>query len=168
MSDRDFRNKVIELQDTLMPYALSLTNDREDANDLMQETMYKAMKYRTKFEDGTNMNAWMYIIMKNTFINTYRKRSKIYFSEINDELLSGKFNKPYNGLDMEDLTNIVSSIPESIRTPFMRYFNGYTYQEIADEFSIPLGTVKSKIFSARKELKDRLSKVGVTSSSMYA
>ena len=168
MSTQEFQTKVIALQDFLKPYALNLTNDLEDTYDLLQETMFKALSNKEKFEQGTNIKAWLYTIMKNIFINNYRRKVKMRVSsdgtENNFYLNSGQQEEPniaQSKMVMDDLMRIVATLPDEYRLPFMRHYEGYKYQEIADELDLPLGTVKSRIFLARQELKKKLNKVNI-------
>lgn len=169
MSAREFQTKVIDLQNFLKPYAYNLTNDFDDTQDLLQETMYKALNNKDKFEEGTNIKAWLYTIMKNIFINNYRKKTRMKTTNDSTEntffLDSGQHDEPnaaQSKLIMEDLMGLVESLPNEYKIPFIRHHHGFKYQEIADELSLPLGTVKSRIFLARQELKKKLSKLNIT------
>ena len=135
----------------------------EDAKDLYQETAYRALFNRDKFQPGTNFKAWMFTIMKNIFINNYRKKVKantILDTTDNQYYLnSGNHstaNSAEGGIMLKELTAMVSALDDSIRVPFVMHFEGFKYQEIADELQLPLGTVKSRIFFARKELKEKI------------
>lgn len=169
MSALEFQAKVISLHEFLKPYALNLTNDLEDTNDLLQETMFKALSNKDKFQQGTNIKAWLYTIMKNVFINNYRRKSKMRVTSDSTEnsfyLDSGQKqvpNQAQSKMVMDDLMSIVNTLPEEYRTPFMRHYEGFKYQEIADELDLPLGTVKSRIFLARQELKKKLQRVNIS------
>lgn len=168
MSTQEFQSKVIALQGFLKPYALNLTNDLEDTNDLLQETMFKALSNKDKFEDGTNIKAWLYTIMKNIFINNYRRKTKM---RVTGDSTDNSFyldygqqaepNAAQSKMVMEDLWKVLTSLPDEYRLPFIRHYEGYKYQEIADEFDLPLGTVKSRIFLARQELKKKLQRINI-------
>lgn len=169
MSTLEFQSKIISLQTFLRPYALNLTNDLEDTYDLLQETMFKALSNKDKFQQGTNIKAWLYTIMKNVFINNYRRKTKMKVTPDGTEnsfyLDSGQSvepNKAQGKMVMDDLMKVVNSLPEEYRTPFLRHYEGYKYQEIADELDLPLGTVKSRIFLARQELKKKLQRINIT------
>ena len=169
MSTQEFQAKVIALQNFLKPYALNLTNDLEDTNDLLQETMFKALSNKDKFEQGTNIKAWLYTIMKNIFINNYRRKTKMRITSDGTEntfYLDSNQQTEGNGaqgnLVMDDLMKIVAGLPEEYRLPFMRHYEGFKYQEIADELALPLGTVKSRIFLARQELKKKLQRINIS------
>jgi len=169
MSTQEFQTKVIALQTFLKPYALNLTNDLEDTNDLLQETIFKALSNKDKFEDGTNIKAWLYTIMKNIFINNYRRKSKMRITSdgtdnsfLLDNGQAEEPNRAQSKMIMEDLNKVVNALPEEYRIPFIRHYEGYKYQEIADELDLPLGTVKSRIFLARQELKKKLQRINIT------
>jgi RNA polymerase sigma-70 factor (ECF subfamily) len=140
-----------------------LTKDSEDANDLLQETMLKAFTNREKFAEGTNLKAWLYTIMKNTFITNYQRLiRKNTFIDTTDNLHfinsfnTATYNLAYSTFSMEDIDKAVESIDEAYRLPFIMHFRGFKYHEIAEKLHIPIGTVKNRIHIARKELKDKL------------
>ncbi len=147
----------------LQGFALKLTKDVEDANDLYQDTMVKILSNQEKFLIGTNFRAWASTIMRNVFINSYRKRkvaNTIFDSTDNSYYLDAGPQTVLNDGDakmtMDELMNAVGSIKEELSQPFMMAYYGYKYDEIADQLELPLGTVKSRIFFARKELQDKL------------
>jgi RNA polymerase sigma factor (sigma-70 family) len=159
MTQIQFNNALMALEEKLHYYALSLTTDSERANDLLQETFLKALTYREKFTENTNFKAWIYTIMKNTFINDYRRsiKTKSTFSGANNEfhLLISK-NKVYPAPDSfyssKEISNSINALEDEYRVPFTMFIDGYKYKEIAEELSLPLGTVKSRIFFTRKKL----------------
>ncbi|MDQ3140668.1 MAG: RNA polymerase sigma factor [Bacteroidota bacterium] len=164
MSSVEFFNQFELQTQTLNNFAYSLTRDAEDAKDLYQETAFRALSNRDKFQPGTNFKAWLITIMKNIFINNYRRKIKggivsdnsenqYYFNSISNSVL----NRAESDMMMKELNGMVESLDESLRIPFLRYYHGYKYQEIADELGLPLGTVKSRIFFARKALKNMIS-----------
>ena len=160
MSKVEFNNNLYALEPSLKSFAMNLTKDSEDAKDLYQETTFRAITNRDKFKAGTNLKAWLFTIMKNIFINNYRKKSKkrtLFDSTDNLYYLNSTKSAISNGagtnLTLEELNKMIADLDESIRTPFEMHFEGYKYQEIADQLELPLGTVKSRIFFARKELK---------------
>jgi len=161
MSTLEFDSKFDLLTMALRSFAFNLTKNDEDAKDLYQETAFRAMTNRDKFRPGTNFKAWCYTIMKNIFINNYRKKVKrktILDSTDNDYYLnsgsSAVLNHAGSNIMMKELNRMVESLDDSIKKPFLMHFDGFKYQEIANELSLPLGTVKSRIFFARKALKD--------------
>lgn len=163
MGTAEFDNNFYGLTPVLKTFAYSLTRDREDANDLYQETAYRAMNNREKFRPGTNFKAWLFTIMKNIFINNYRRKVKsntIFDSTDNMYYLnSGSVvidNKGESKIFMDDLQEMIANLEDNIRIPFLKHFEGFKYQEIATELDLPLGTIKSRIFFARKALKKEI------------
>ncbi len=163
MTPMEFNGKLNTLQTLLHSFAYNLTKNMEDAKDLYQETAYRALFNRDKFQPGTNFKAWMFTIMKNIFINNYRKKVKantILDTTDNQYYLNSGSHATANaaegGIMLKELNGMVESLDDSIRIPFLMHFEGFKYQEIADELLLPLGTVKSRIFFARKELKGKI------------
>lgn len=163
MTTIHFNNKLIDMQDELRRYAYKLTVDINDADDLLQETSLKALTNRDKFTDGTNFKGWMYTIMKNIFINDYRKntREQTFVDKSDNQSLIDSAQHLYADsteqlYDNKELKRIVMRLPEDFRTPFMMFTSGYKYREISDKLNLPLGTVKSRIFSTRKKLQNEL------------
>jgi len=151
----------------LKGYAMKLVRDVEDANDLVQETMLKAFRNKDKFAEGTNLKGWLYTMMKNIFINNYRRmvNSNIFSDDtenqfyINSMSTSGK-NNAETRLAMEDIQKALENLSENLRKPFMMSYEGYKYEEIANHLSIPLGTVKIRIHNARHKLQESLMNYG--------
>jgi RNA polymerase sigma-70 factor, ECF subfamily len=165
MSQLEFYSRFDQMSTILNSFAYNLTKNVEDAKDLFQETAYRALTNRDKFRPGTNFKAWLFTIMKNIFINNYRKKVKantIMDSTDNHYYLnSGSAeisNLAESDIMMQELTKMIDALDESIRIPFLMHYQGYKYQEIAEHLDLPLGTVKSRIFFARKELKDGIQK----------
>ena len=163
MTTMEFNSRLNSLTTLLHSFAYNLTKNTEDAKDLYQETAFRALSNRDKFQPGTNFKAWMFTIMKNIFINNYRKKVKantILDTTDNQYYLNSGSHATGNAAEgsimLKELTSLVSSLDDSIRIPFLMHFEGFKYQEIADELQLPLGTVKSRIFFARKELKDKI------------
>ena len=163
MNKLDFTDSFYKLTPSLKSFAYNLTKDSEESKDLYQETAFRAMTNRDKFRAGTNMKAWLFTIMKNIFINNYRKKVKantIMDSTDNMYFLNSTDNSISNGagtnIMMEELGGMIKNLDISIRVPFEMHYVGYKYQEIANELELPLGTVKSRIFFARKELKHQI------------
>lgn len=165
MSTIEFHTKFSTLTSVLYSFAYNLTKNIEDSRDLFQETAFRALSNRDKFSPGTNFKAWVFTIMKNIFINNYRKKVKantIMDSTDNQYYINSGSTAVVNDGDsnilMEELNAMVESLDDSIRVPFEMHHDGFKYQEIADELRLPLGTVKSRIFFARKELKEKIYK----------
>jgi len=147
----------------LQSHALRFTGDEDEAKDLVQDTLIKGIRFCEKFERGTNIRGWLYVIMRNTFINNYRKDQKKHLvikrdEELSDTTLlkSGERNASEGKFVMEDIQQVMESIPSAFRIPFQRYFEGYKYEEISVQLNIPLGTVKTHIHQARLLLKKYL------------
>ena len=163
MSNIDFNEMLVTNADFLKPFAITLTRDNEAAQDLFQETMFRALANKDKYNVGTNIKAWLYTIMRNIFINNYRRRAKqntIFDSTPNEFLLNYNqatiANTAESNLKIKDITAAIHDLPEIFRNPFLLYFDGYKYHEIADMLHEPLGTIKSRIHFARKLLKAQI------------
>jgi RNA polymerase sigma factor (sigma-70 family) len=163
MENMTLSNEICNHRSCLETFAMKFTNDVEDANDLVQDTIIKAIRYHEMYKQGTNLRGWLYTIMKNTFINDYRRGSKrnalIQTSEdlSSFQLLgSAQTNKGENKFMMEDINKALEKLQPEYSGPFLRYFEGYKYHEIAEELNIPIGTVKTRIHVARQILKEQL------------
>lgn len=163
MTAIEFNHQLVELQNPLKYFALKLTTDSADAEDLLQETFLKALKYKDKFADQTNLKAWLYTIMKNTFINNYRRAARTrtiidstqeaYYVNSSASVSSISPESEYN---FKEVSKTVDRLNDDCRIPFTMHNEGYKYKEIAKELDMPIGTVKSRIFLARKKLSSAL------------
>lgn len=165
MSTVEFNNLLVSNADFLKPFAINLTKDSEAAKDLFQETMFRALANQEKYNVGTNIKAWLYTIMRNIFINNYRRKAKqntIFDHSANDFLLNynqgNAVNQAESVIRTKELHAAIDKLPEIFKKPFLMYFNGYKYHEIADMLREPLGTIKSRIHFARKMLKTQVSR----------
>jgi RNA polymerase sigma factor (sigma-70 family) len=165
MSSPEFNEMLLTNADFLKPFAINLTRDNEAANDLYQETLYKALANREKYHVGTNIRAWLFTIMRNIFINDYLRKTKhktIFDSTPNEYLINLKQTTVSNAAESEmrvkEINKAIQELPEIFKTPFLLYFDGYKYNEIADVLNEPLGTIKSRIHFARKLLKEQISR----------
>ena len=165
MSKVEFDQLLLNNTEFLKPFAVTLTRDQEVAKDLLQETMFRALANKDKYNVGTNIKAWLYTILRNIFINNYRRKAKqntIFDSTPNDFLLNYNqvttSNAAEGSLTMKDIQGAIHKLPEIFRNPFMLYFEGYKYHEISVMLSEPLGTIKSRIHFARKLLKEQLTR----------
>jgi RNA polymerase sigma-70 factor (ECF subfamily) len=170
MTQVEFNHQVKTHYQPLRGFAMKLTQDHEDANDLVQETMLKAFRNRDKFEDGTNLKGWLYTIMKNIFINNYRRMVK--GSVVTDDTENQVYinnaahsvrNDGEGRMVMKEINRAVGLLSDNLRTPFLMSYEGYKYEEIARQLSVPLGTVKIRIHVARQKLKKQLSPYGTSS-----
>jgi RNA polymerase sigma-70 factor, ECF subfamily len=163
MTLQEFNHRMLSLQNSLQYYAYSLTTNTDDANDLLQDTFLKALTNKDKFDPATNMKAWVYTIMKNTFINNYRKAKRantiiddsqdLYYINSNQKDHSIDPDSHYNH---GEIMRAIRELDDSQRIPFERHVEGYKYKEIAKELDLPIGTVKSRIFLTRKKLSEKL------------
>ena len=165
MSALEFTSQFDKVSSMLHTFAYNLTKNIEDAEDLFQETAFRAITNRDKFQQGTNLKAWLFTIMKNIFINNYRKKVKkrtIIDTTDNDYYINSGNNAVMNSAEskimMDELNFMIEELDDSIKVPFEMHHIGYKYQEIADKLKLPLGTVKSRIFFARRELKQMVNK----------
>ncbi len=168
MSTNDFYNQIDIINSPLHNFALSLTRDLEDSRDLFQETVYKALKNKDKFKIGTNFKAWVLTLMRNTFINNYRKKKRSKVKTVADDSLemitntrSAAANEGESNMAMQELMAMLDSLDEKLRQPFWMNYLGMSYQEMADALETPLGTIKSRIFFAKKELQKMVLRAGL-------
>ena len=165
MSSPQFTEILLTNADFLKPFAINLTRDTEAANDLYQDTLYKALANQEKYNEGTNIKAWLFTIMRNIFINNYRRKAKqktIFDNSPNDFLINQNqatiSNAAESDMRIKEIKKAIQGLPEIFKTPFLLYFDGYKYNEIAEVLTEPLGTIKSRIHFARKLLKEQISR----------
>lgn len=150
------------LQANLLNFAYMLTSNRDDAYDLLQDTTLKALDNEDKYTNNTNFKGWVFTIMRNIFINNYRRAGRaatvvdttenLYHLNLSQD--SG-LETPEGSYSVNEITNAINSFPDEYRIPFSMHVQGYKYNEIAEQMNLPLGTVKSRIFFARKKLQTR-------------
>jgi RNA polymerase sigma factor (sigma-70 family) len=164
MSNIEFNQLLVKNAEFLKPFAITLTRDSEDAKDLFQETLFRALANKDKYNVGTNVKAWLYTIMRNIFINNYRRKAKqnTIFDKTGTDFLinynqAATTNAAESNLRIKDIQAAMNNLPEIFRNPFLLYFDGFKYHEIADMLHEPLGTIKSRIHFARKLLKNQIS-----------
>lgn len=158
-----FKNSVLSLQGNLLSFALKLTLNKEEAQDLVQETTLKALNNEEKYVANANFKGWMLTIMRNIFINNYRRNARentvIDSSEdcfhLNLSQDSG-IGTPESCYAMQEIATILAGFPPDFRKPFSMHVAGYKYEEISERLDMPLGTVKSRIFFTRKRLREIL------------
>lgn len=163
MRATDFYDNLLNLEHGLGKFALSLTQEKADAEDLVQETFLKALLYQERFVKNDNFKAWTYTIMRNTFINNYRRRLRSFtFKDHTDD--ASLINKSYSASSEDpdsrysviEMTENIEQLKDKHRLPLEMFINGYKYHEIADELQLSIGTVKSRIFFSRKILQVQL------------
>ena len=168
MSTNDFYTQIDMISSPLNNFALSLTRDMEDSRDLFQDTVYKALKNKDKFKIGTNFKAWVLTLMRNTFINGYRRKKRSKVKTVADDSLemitntqSAAANEGESNIAMQELMMMLDELDEKLRQPFWMNYLGMSYQEVADALDTPLGTIKSRIFFARKEMQEKVIRAGL-------
>ncbi len=162
MAALEFNQVLLTNAEFLKPFAVTLTRDTEAAKDLFQETIYRALINKDKYKVGTNVKAWLYTIMRNVFINGYRRKAKqqtIFDATPNEILLNSNkvsiLNEAASILHLKEIQKAIYKLPDIFKTPFLLYFDGFKYHEIAEALNEPLGTIKSRIHFARKLLKEQ-------------
>ena len=162
MKSVSFRKDLVGVQDELLRFAYKLTTDREEANDLLQETSLKALDNEDKYMPDTNFKGWMYTIMRNLFINNYRRSVRELnfldsnftdYAQIQVAKDDDKFEETY---DLKLLYRIINKLPDDTKQPFMMFVSGLKYKEIAEKMDLPIGTIKSRLHFARKKLQKDL------------
>ncbi len=167
---KDFENEAIPHRDALYNFAYQLTGDSDEADDLTQETLLRAFRFFDKFEKGTNCKAWLFRIMKNTYINIYRKQKKspekVDYEEVENYYENIKASSAdsshlekdlYDNLLDDEISYALSSLPEEARTVLLLCdIEGFSYEEIAGFLDCPIGTVRSRLHRARKMLYNKL------------
>ncbi len=162
MASVKFQTNLMNLQSNLLNFAYMLTSNRDDAYDLLQDTTLKALDNEDKFTENTNLKGWVFTIMRNIFINNYRRAGRaativdttenLYLLNISQE--SG-LETPEGSYSASEITDAINEFSDEYRIPFSMHVAGYKYNEIAEKMDLPLGTVKSRIFFARKKLQER-------------
>jgi len=162
MASTKFQTNLMNVQSNLLNFAYMLTSNRDDAYDLLQDTTLKALDNEDKYTDGTNFKGWVFTIMRNIFINNYRRgvrsatiidtTENLYHINLSQD--SG-IASPEDSYGAAEITAAINEFPDEYRIPFSMHVAGYKYNEIADHMGLPLGTVKSRIFFARRKLQAR-------------
>lgn len=163
MRTATFAQNLLNVQIELLNFAYKLTSDREDANDLLQETSLKALDNEEKYTAETNFKGWIYTIMRNIFINNYRKtlRDQTYVDQTDNlfylnQNIDIETDSTEGSYDLKEMRRIVNALPKEYRVPFAMYVSGFKYREIADKLNLPLGTIKSRIYFTRQKLQKEL------------
>ncbi len=163
MSDSNFKRRLLGLQSNLLNFAYQLTSSRDAAQDLVQDTTLKVLDNEDKYVDNVNFKGWVFTIMRNIFINKYRHQVRcatvvdttedLYHLNLSQE--SG-LDTPEGSYAAKEISEAINTFGDEYRVPFSMYVAGYKYSEIAEKMSLPLGTVKSRIFLARQRLQGML------------
>jgi len=160
MNALQFQNKIMSMQENMLRFAMILTANKDDAEDLLQDTTLKALDNYKKYIDNTNFKGWVLTIMRNIFINNYRKivRNQTVidhtgeFYHLNLPQDSG-LDTPEGAFTIKEINNAITSLSNELKLPFSMYVSGYKYNEISENLNLPLGTIKGRIFLARQELQ---------------
>jgi RNA polymerase sigma-70 factor (ECF subfamily) len=156
----EFTQALTKNAEYLKPVAITLTHDPQDASDLLQETLFRALAHSDKYSIGTNIKAWLYIIMRNVFINDFRKRVKrnVIPDHSAEDLLynspqTATANTAISTIRIKEIQTAIAKLPGILKAPFVLYFEGFKYKEISNMLNEPMGTIKSRIHFARKLLR---------------
>ncbi len=160
MSNQDFQEKLLALQANMLNFAYLLTSNREDAYDLLQDTTLKALANEDKFTENTNFKGWVFTIMRNIFINNYRRATRTTITTDSSEnqyqlnqLQESDYQSPEDSYAIKEVNATIKTFPPAYRIPFSMHLAGYRYAEIAKQMHLPVGTVKSRIYYARQRLR---------------
>lgn len=163
MSSKNFQAKPLAIQSNLLNFAYTLTSNRDDAYDLLQDTTLKVLDNEEKYVDNVNFKGWAFTIMRNLFINNYRKAArKSTITDSSDDLYllslpqDSGYATPEGSMAVSEIQTVISTFHDDYRIPFTMHLRGYKYAEIAKETGLPLGTVKSRIYFARQRLQTKL------------
>lgn len=165
-----FNDEIIPHLDSLYNFALRLTTDHSDAEDLVQDTIVKAFRFFDSYEKGTNAKAWLFRILKNSFINNYRKNLKkpqsVDYDEVSSYYESVRAERTdtsdlesiiYRNLMDDNFTSALAKLPEDFRTVVLLCdVDGFTYEEISNMLDVPIGTIRSRLHRGRNLLKTEL------------
>lgn len=160
---QDLEQKLIGLYENLLNFALTLTPNKQDANDLAQETTLRALANLDKYYENVNFKGWVFTIMHNLFVNNYRHMARshslidqsksLYILDVSN---GSNFDCPEGAYSVREMNKLINSFEENYRVPFKMHLSGYKYEEIAEHLRLPLGTVKNRIFYIRKRLQEKL------------
>ena len=163
MTTTEFSHQIAKLRPTLKTFTYRFTSNGDDSQDLVQDTILKALTYKDKFRDDTNLKGWLFTIMRNTYINNYRKARRektshddtkdLHFLNVEDEYT---FHRPEGSLEFKETWRNMNLIKDELLIPFKMHTTGYKYHEIAEHLKLPIGTVKNRIFHARKEIQKKM------------
>lgn len=159
-----FQTKLLSIQSNLLNFAFLLTSNKDDAYDLLQDTTLKVLANQDKYVENVNFKGWVFTIMRNIFINNYRKsvRNNTMLDKTEDLVYlnlpqDSGIETPEGSIAVHEITELIKRFPKNYRVPFVMHLSGYKYTEIAERTGLPLGTVKSRIFFARQKLQKELS-----------
>jgi RNA polymerase sigma factor (sigma-70 family) len=170
MKATDITQQILNLRPTLRIFTQRFTRNREESHDLVQDTLLKALLHKDQFAAHSNLKGWLFTIMRNTFINNYRRTQRsrtsrdysqdLYYLNVED---THTFHSPSSSYEYHDLWKNINELKEEFLIPFKLHTSGYKYEEIAEYLHVPIGTVKNRIFHARKEIQKKLKGYSLTS-----
>lgn len=154
---QSFQSEVLTYRPQLLSYALRLTANAEDAEDLLQDTMFKVIKNKDKFINNVNLKGWLFRIMHNIFVNNVRaKRLEFEDVDLNNYRYEISPTTADEACYLSEITSLINSLSEAEKQTFSMFVSGYQYSEIAQQLNVPLGTIKSRIFNVRRKLTKSL------------
>ncbi|MDD2961364.1 MAG: RNA polymerase sigma factor [Muribaculaceae bacterium] len=163
MKSTNFQERLLHLQENMMNFAYILTSNREEAKDLLQDTTLKALDNESKYVDNVNFKGWLFTIMRNIFINNYRrivrtqrivdKTGDLNYLNLPQE---SRLSTPEDCFNVKEINRTINGFSDEYRIPFTMHIAGYKYNEIAEKMDLPLGTIKSRIFFVRQRLQNIL------------
>jgi RNA polymerase sigma factor (sigma-70 family) len=162
MSTLEFNHLVTMNSNQLRGFAFNYTKNWDDAEDLIQDTLYKALRYKDYFQEGTNFKGWLFTIMRNIFINGYKRKKlqqNLLEESAHNVMINGsklKEDTITSSLNHQEILKAIETLSDDYKKPFQMFVDGFHYDEIAAEMGIPMGTVKSRIFHARQKLSKML------------
>jgi RNA polymerase sigma-70 factor (ECF subfamily) len=163
MTATEFCSQLIDIEKSLMKFAYRLTSKKEDAKDLVQDTFLKALSRKDKYVDNEKFKSWAFTIMKNTFVDNYRRSSNqstgrevSYESMFKNQIYPVASDDPVSTFTTLEIFQNIEQLKDKLRIPLKMYVNGYKYSEIASELQLKIGTVKNRIFLSRKQLTAQL------------
>lgn len=163
MFNKKFQDRLLSLQANMLNFAYILTSNRDDAYDLLQDTTLKALDNEDKYTENTNFKGWVFTIMRNIFINNYRRAARVSTKvDTTDELYhlnlpqDSGYQSPENSYTVNEVHDAINRFSDDYRVPFSMHLAGYRYAEIAEHMHLPVGTIKSRIYYARQRLRSQL------------
>lgn len=163
MGSSTFETRLLSIQRNMLNFAYALTSNRDDAYDLVQDTTLRALDNEDKFVENSNFKGWVFTIMRNLFINNYRREKNTnVINDTSDDLYmlnmsqESSVETPEGAISVLEIREMLHSFNDDLRIPFTMYLSGYHYAEIAEHMNMPIGTVKSRIYLARKRLQSQL------------
>jgi len=160
MTTFEFQTQILNLNDFIQHFAMKFTRDADKAKDLAQETVLKAFSNYDKFRTNTNLKGWLRVIMRNIFINGYRKKINTVIKYNSDDFYvqqgQADHYSPDHKMMKDEIQAFINSLNDQVRIPFEMHCAGFKYQEIMESMNLPIGTIKSRIFQARKLLAQKI------------